>query len=264
MADELSKRKKPSKGNSAVRGLSQEILGRVPVFDGLKTKVDSRKSRKAAGQKQILTLEVTDAVALEKDLELKKKLADVFSPSSLESYLASSDPSDALRKARMLYIELLRQVAAQTGEDSSKMSADNVRAFVEGLQLTPSERVERAKGLFLVSILTHAKLPLDPRQEMKLMIDALEQVQKALPKRKPGRKEDQSLTRAWRRIEFDKIGHKETYQLYMIENGIEAFYQNDFKAFQEKIRKKRSEEKKKQAKRTVAAKSKERRQNSGS
>lgn len=255
--------KKPSKRKRDKRH-SQETLGQVSPFAGLNIEVAPHKSRaKTGGQKQIYTFQVTDPDALEKDIKLKEKLASMLQPSTLESYLASSDPSDALRKARMAWLELMLQLPS-TSEDTNKTSPDKVTEFVEGLQFSASDRIEEAKAHFFYSIFLHARLPLDPRREIEFMIDALEQVQKVLPKRKPGRKEDASVTRAWRRIEFDKMSHRESYKLYMIDNDIEAFNRNDFKAFQEKIRKRRSEEKKKQAKRAVATKRKARHRNSSS
>ena len=150
-------------------------------------------------------------------------------------------------------LELPVQLATLTRKDADKKLPDKIRAFVEGSELSASDRVKQAKNDFLFSILLHAKLPLDPREEIKFMIDALEEVQKALPKRKPGRKEDQSITQAWKRIDFEKMKYREAYRLYMLENSIKDFNRYAFQAFQDRIRKKRSEEKKKQAKKTVAA-----------
>ena len=271
-ASKKSSKKKTSKGRHTAKKHSQEIFGGLPPFAGLNIKIEPSKRRaKTQEPKQKCTFEITDSKALEKDLEIKKKLAAMFvapnNVSTLESYLSSSDPSDALRKARMSFLEFPFQVARLAGEDINKelLNTDKVKAFIEGLELSDSERVEHAKAYFLTSILMFAKLPLDPRREIEFMIEALVQVQKVLPKRKPGPKEDMLIAEAWKKIDREGMKPREAYKFYMNALGVQKFlYGSDYKVFLEKIRKKRSEEKKKQARKAVTTKTKQKRRNSDS
>lgn len=268
MSKKPSKKNQP-KGKHIVGNLSPEIIRELPSLAGLHIKIEpSNRNAKTRRPKRKYTYEITDINTLKKDLEGKKKIAAMINPAptSLDHYLSVSDPSDAIRSIRKVVLEHLIQTARLTGQDVNEalLDANQIKAFLEGLELLDADRVEHAKAFFFNSILMFAKLPLDPRREIELMIKALAEVQKALPKRKPGRKEDETLTRAWRRIDFDQMKHRDAYKLYMMENGIDAYDQNEFKVFQEKIRKKRLVEKQKQARQKVAAEMKRRRQNSSS
>jgi hypothetical protein len=238
------------------------------------TKVNVKASQPGASQfdsaQQVLIEQLenkgTDFNILEKEMEIKKRLAAMFTITSIESYLSSNDPSNALREVRKTYLNLLIQAATLAGEETpNPKEPDKAKAFIEGLSFSKSERIQELKGYFLARLLLFAKLPLDPRDEIELMIKALEEVRKTLPKRKPGRREDEFIKKAWLRIDRENTPHRKAYESYRQEMGLpENYLPAEFKEFQAQIRKKRSEENKKQGEKKVANKSKLQRRNSGS
>src|SRR5689334_16264873 len=109
-ASKRASKKRQPKGKHTVGKLSQKIIEEIPSLAGLRTTVESSsRNAKTRRPKRKYTIEVTDINKLKKDLEGKKKIAAMISPAaaatSLDHYLSVSDPSDAIRNARMVFLE---------------------------------------------------------------------------------------------------------------------------------------------------------------